>query len=137
MYRFLPLVFLPLAVLAADEPPKDGIYNRLTGGLYDTCNATVAQHTKGEKAWVTGKCRKRDGGQMESHLDLDRCFTWTTLHMQPEKEGRAFEGDYCSACAPGPDLGMMMCYCATGAPRAQHVVNLNKIIGVDGGPGLL
>lgn len=86
MYRFLPLVFLPLTVLAADEPPKEGIFNKLVGGLHDTCTVDVVQHSKGEKAWVTGKCQKRDGGQLESHLDLDRCFTWNTFHMDPEKE---------------------------------------------------
>ncbi|EIT74827.1 hypothetical protein AO1008_07869 [Aspergillus oryzae 100-8] len=70
MYRFLPLFFLPLAALAADELPGVVVPKKPVGGLYDTCAIQVVQLSKGEKAWVTGNCSTRHGDQMESHLCL-------------------------------------------------------------------
>lgn len=87
MYRFLPLFFLPLAALAADELPGVVVPKKPVGGLYDTCAIQVVQLSKGEKAWVTGNCSTRHGDQMESHLDLDRCFSSQfTFDITPEKE---------------------------------------------------
>ncbi|KAE8131479.1 hypothetical protein BDV38DRAFT_288632 [Aspergillus pseudotamarii] len=99
MLRFLPFVFLPLvAFAAAGKPQENGDPIELKGGLYDSCvPARVIQHSKGEKVWVTGTCQKRDGNQMESHLDLDRCFTWDTLDIKPEKDGPGFSA-LCHHC---------------------------------------
>ncbi|KAB8208487.1 hypothetical protein BDV34DRAFT_222570 [Aspergillus parasiticus] len=88
----LPLISLPLTVLAAgDEPFEWGFYGSCYGDR-------VLQRAAGEKAWVSAHCYKRDGSEFLSHLDLDRCFSWENGQIRPEKDGQGISG-YCHGCA--------------------------------------
>ncbi|KAE8352536.1 hypothetical protein BDV28DRAFT_148943 [Aspergillus coremiiformis] len=144
MHLYLPLILLPLAALAREDPPPG--WGNFFGSCENIKNTNARQEN--DSHFLIATCKSSDG-EITTKLDLTKCFkNGDDATLEPENDGNAFavlkEGSKreCSKCnvdmrpyrLEDPKVGpVLSCICRQGKGNMFKQGKLNQVVRNDGG----